>query len=690
MRSNIFDRLSFLSLFLVVVLLPVFCLPFTKIPVETGKGLLLVVGLFACVIFWAIARFSDGEIIFPKSWLLASGFGIVFAFLLSSVFSANIQVSLFGTMFDVGSFWFIFSGFILMLMSSIVFKTKERAKVVLLGVILSSAIVLVFQTAHLFMPSFLSLGILAGKTGNVLGSWNALGLFAGFSCLMFLLVVEFFPISKMGKILLQIFILLSILLVASVNFPLVWVLLGISSLIIFVYKTSIAFQGNKEEGEKKHFPIISFVVVMLSLLFFMSGQFIGNIIPSRLQLSNTEISPSFGATMSVTKGVLSKDPIFGLGPNRFNTAWSMYKPQSINDTQFWDVVFGSGSGLIPTFLATTGILGILAWLVFLVLFLVGGAKSVFSNIKDKVNWEMLAFFVLSLYLFIASFFYFTGPVIFLLALAFTGIFIGLVSSRAGKEVLVSFLNDHRKSFVSILVLIVIVIFSVAISFRYIERFASVSYFGRAISASTIPAAEESISKALGLYSNDLYLRTYSQIHVTKLNSLANSGTELSEADKANLQTSLDQALSSAQLATTYDSQNYLNFQLLGSVYQNVGLLGVKDAYNKAMEAFKTATTLNPLNPGIKLALANASLALGNTKDAKDYAKASLALKQDYVDALIVLSQIAKKEGNNSEAISYAKTALSLYPNDKNLIEYMNSLNNSSTTSATPATNKPKQ
>jgi tetratricopeptide (TPR) repeat protein len=144
------------------------------------------------------------------------------------------------------------------------------------------------------------------------------------------------------------------------------------------------------------------------------------------------------------------------------------------------------------------------------------------------------------------------------------------------------------------------------------------------------------------------------------------------------------------MATVYDSQNYLNFQLLGSVYQNVGLLGVKDAYSKAISAYQAAATLNPLNPGIKLAIANTSLSLGNTKDAKDQAKASLALKQDYVDALIVLSQIAKKEGNNSEAISYAKTALSLYPNDKNLIEYMNSLNNSSTTSATPATNKPKQ
>ena len=104
MRSNIFDRLSFLSLFLVVVLLPVFCLPFTKIPVETSKGLLLVVGLVACVIFWAIARFSDGEIIFPKSWLLVSGFGVVLSFLLSSVFSARCLMSEASGLFSPVSF----------------------------------------------------------------------------------------------------------------------------------------------------------------------------------------------------------------------------------------------------------------------------------------------------------------------------------------------------------------------------------------------------------------------------------------------------------------------------------------------------------------------------------------------------------------------------------------------------------
>ena len=132
MRSHIFDRLSFLSLFLVIVLLPLFCLPFTNIPVETAKGLLLVLGLAISVVCWALARFVDGKISFPRSWLITSGFGIALVVLLSSLFSVNTQVSMFGTMFDIGSFWFIFCAFVLMLMSAITFRTLQKAKTVLL------------------------------------------------------------------------------------------------------------------------------------------------------------------------------------------------------------------------------------------------------------------------------------------------------------------------------------------------------------------------------------------------------------------------------------------------------------------------------------------------------------------------------------------------------------------------------
>lgn len=714
MRSNIFNRLSFLSLFLVVVLLPLFCLPFSNVSVATSKGLLLTVGLALSIIFWAIARFIDGKIIFPKSWLLVSGFGIVLIFLLSALFSGNSKISLFGVMFDIGSFWFIFSGFILMLMSAVIFRTPKQAKIVLLGAIVSSALVIIFQSIHLFFPVITSLGILDGKTANILGSWNALGLFAGFSGLMFLLVIEFFPISKLEKILLEIFIFLSILLIAAVNFPLVWILLGISSLIIFVYKVSIASQ-RKEDGEgslvqsgadvdKKHFPLISFIVVVVSLLFFMSAGFVGNIIPNNLRISNTEVSPSFSATMSVTKGVLAKQPLFGIGPNRFGEAWAMHKPVVINGSNFWNNSFDFGSGLLPTLISTTGYLGILSWLIFFILFFVIGVKSVFSSIKNGVNWEMMAFFVLSLYLFVSSFFYSTGAVIFLLSLAFTGVFIGLAASSSGEEASMSFLNDHRKSFFSILALILIVIFSVAVSFKYIERFASVPYFGKTLSASTSPVAEESINKALGLYINDLYLRTYASVHLVKFNSLAaKDAAALSDADRNLLQSSLDQAVNGAQSAAKYNPKNYINFQTLGSVYYSLASSGVKDAYSKAVEAYKIAATLNPGNPGLKLSIATASFADGKVQDAKDYGNLALSLKPDYIDALVTLSQIARSEGDNAgalaygeKALSYAQAELSSNPQNKdliqqnqNLIKYVASLRSEASAPASAPDSAPK-
>ena len=692
MLSNIFDRISFWSLFVVIVLLPIFFLPFTQIPIETSKGLLFVMGLAISIIFWIAARFSDGKINLPKSWLLLSAFGVLLVFLISALFSSALQVSLFGIMLDVGTFYFMLGAFLLMLLSSIVLKDIKNAKTVFWGIIISSAVLFLFQSLRLFMPDLLSLGILGGKTDNILGSWNALGLFTGFSTIMSLFIVEFFSVPKGIKWLLGVLIAFSVVLSAVVNFPLIWEILGIFALIIFIYKISFSFGRKQEEGsEKKHFPAFSFAVVMVSLLFFMSGQFIGELLPNSLNLSNIEIRPSFGATMSITGKALMKDPILGVGPNKFGEVWAMHKPQVINATQFWDTSFNSGSGLLPTFASTTGSLGILAWLTFFILFIMIGAKSLFASIKNNMNWEVVVFFVASLYLFVSSFFYSTGEVMFLLAFAFTGIFIGLSSAgRSNGEISMSFLDDPRKSFFSIFFLVILMIISAAVGFKYVERLASVTYFGKTLSASTIPMAEDSITKAISLHQNDLYLRTYTQVYLTKINSIVTKGSALSETDKADLQTSFDQAVNGAQLAVAYNSKNYLNYNSLGAVYNTVGLLGVKGTYDKAIEAYKTASTLNPLNPGIKLATARVYFADGKIKEAKDFVKEALSLKPDYIEALITISQIEKSDGNNTVAISYAETALSLAPDSQDLIQYVNSLKGGSSTPSTTNNDKTGQ
>lgn len=677
MISHVLDKISFWSLFIVVVLLPVFFLPFSKIPIETSKGFLLVIGLAISIIFWTAARFSDGKIAFPRSKLLLAGLGIVLAFLISAIFSSVQQMSFFGIMFDIGTFWFMVAAFLLMLVSSVVLKDKDNARKVFLGLVTAFIVVFLFQVLRVSMPETTSFGLFTSKTGNLIGSWVSLGLFAGLVGVMSLFAIEFFSLSKSRKIVLKIALALSMILIIVVNSALIWKMVGLFALVIFVYKISASFGNNNQEGEesrKGHFPVVSLGVVMVSLLFFMAGQFIGSALPNRLGLSNIEISPSFGATMSVAKATIAKDPILGIGPNRFGEAWSTYRPIGINTTQFWDVSFDSGSGLLPTFAATTGIVGIIAWLVFIILFILSGFKSIFSNIKDNINSDMAAFFVASLYLLVAAMFYAVGPVLFLLVFAFIGAFIGLSNSgKENGEVSISFFGSPKKSFISILLLVVVMVASAAAGFKYVERLASVSYFGSALRAQTIESAETSIGKAISLYQNDLYLRTYAQVYLIKLNSLASKGAELTETEKADLQLSFDRAVGGATLATASNKNNYVNFRTLGSVYETVGSYGVVDAYTKAMEAYQSASLLSPLNPGLKLAAARVAFVEGKLKEAREFANQSLELKQNYIDALVLLSQIAKAEGNTTEAISYAEKALSFSPTNNDLIQYVNSL-----------------
>jgi tetratricopeptide (TPR) repeat protein len=685
--SNTLDKISFWSLFLVIVLLPVFILPFTQIPVETSKGLLLVVGLVVSVIFWMAARLSEKKVNFPKSTLLLSGVGVVLIFLLASIFSKVPQVSFFGTMLDIGSFWFILCCFLLMFLSSVILRDSGKAKSVLFGTLLSFMVVLVFQGLRFLSPGLSLGGVLIAKTDNILGSWNTLGLFAGFASTISLFLIEFVSISKAVKWMLGVCILLSLVLVAAVNFSLIWVLVGVFALLIFIYKVSFhsGLQHNSEGAV--HFPVFSLGVVIVSLLFFVSSQFLGGFLPNHLGVTNTEITPSFSATMLVTKAVLVQRPILGVGPNEFGQMWALYKPANINATQFWNVYFQSGFGLLPTLTATTGILGILAWLLFFFFLIKAGMQSIFSNSEGRMNFDLALFFVAAIYLFIASFLYSVGSVIFLLAFVFTGVFIGLSSNRDGGVRSMEFSTSPRRSFPFIFTVVLLIIISAGLGFKYIERFVSIPYFAKALSADTIPVAEASIQKAVSLNPNDLYLRTYAQIYLIKFSSMVNEGSSLSDQDKSNLQATLNEAVNAATLAASYDSGNYLNFQTLGYVYSTVGQLGVSGAYDKAIAAYTTASNLNPVNPQLKLSIAEAYLAQGNTDQAKIYANQALTLKPDYSDAYSILSQIAKSQGDNATALSDAQKALSLSPGNKDLENYINSLNTPSAPPATPPSSK---
>ncbi len=684
MRHTIIDRISFLVLFSFTVLLPFFFLPFLSVSIETSKGLLLVTAVIISIVCWIAARFYDGIVTIPRSTVLFIGGGaILISTLLSAIFSGSSATSFFGSMLDIGTFWFMLCAFVLMIMVALNFREPGKARFLTFGFLGSAVVLLVFQLLHVFMPKILSLGVLSGKTDTILGTWNAFGIFAGLFVVACLFVYEFFTINQKIKWALGAGTALALFLISLVNFIFIWELVGVFSLVVFIYKISTNFSKDKEIG-KINFPIFSFIVIIISLFFFMSSGWISDSLPNKLGTLSNEINPSFFATTSVTKNIIKDHPIFGVGPNKFGEAWALYKPAQVNGTAFWDVSFNSGFGLVSTLAASTGILGIIAWILFFVLFIFAGFKSLFSQLKNSAHLEATFFFLLSLYLFVASFFYFTGTVLFLLAVVFAGVFIGLVGFGKPKgEIALSFFSDHRKSFFLMFFLIILMIVSVAFGFKYVQRFVSVSYFAKAVQAQKVEDAQSYITKALRLNANDLYWRTYSQIHVVKMNSIvsSNSGeSALTEAQKAELQSSLDQAVNGAQAAIAYNPKNYTNYEMLGSVLQTAGLLGTEGAYARSVEAYKTAATLNPLNPRILLTISGIQFADKKLKDAKEYANKALTIKPDYVDALLLLSQMARSEGNTSQAISYAEKALAILPTNKDLIKYVDSLKSSSSSS----------
>lgn len=672
--SNIFNKISFYSLFFTIVLLPIFFLPFTKIPIETSKGALFVFGLFLCVVFWSMARFSDGKIFFPKSYLLLSLFSVVLSFFLSSLFSGSMVISFFGIMFDIGTFWSIFSVFILTFFSSIFFKDKKDARLVLFGLLTSFSLLFIFQIFRFIMPNTLSFGILGNNTGNLFGSWNSFGIISAFSVLICLLLVEFFEIKKETKYFLVFLFILSTIMSIFVGYSLVWIVLGVFAFIIFAYKIYISFNF-KEEGKNINFPILPFVIIIFSLLFTLSGQFINGAISKKMNFQNLEVNPTFSSTLDISKNVLKHDPIFGIGLNKFTDAWSLYKPIDINYTRFWDASFNSSFGLLPTFVSTSGILGSLALVLFIFLFLFFGIKDILFFLKRKENnFEIFSFFILSLFLIIVSIFYSVGIGLFFLLFVFLGIFIGLSSNLdPKKEVEFSFLDDPRKSFFAIVCLLFIMLSSIVLSFKYGQKFASLPYFSKALASQDIDISVNSIEKALSLHQNDLYFRTASEIYFLKLNSIYQKGNDLKEEDKSLLQIYFDKSVNSASLAVNYDKQNYLNYKVLAATYFTASKLGLADAYIKAEEFYNKAITLNPLNPSLKLALANIAFEKKDFKNARLFGEQALSLQSNYVDAIIFLSQLEKISGDNAKALFYAEGALRFYPNDKDLLNYINSL-----------------
>ncbi|MEX0933665.1 MAG: tetratricopeptide repeat protein [Candidatus Paceibacterota bacterium] len=660
------DRSLFQLLLILVFLLPLFFVPLLGVSVELEKSLFLALGIGLGSFLFILARLTTGVYTIPRTPILFGGFLVVVAFFLSALFSPAPHVSLFGAAFESTTVMAIFVLFLTLFFSSIVFQSERRVTAFYKALFASFAVLFLYHLIRIIFGADLwSFNLFFTEAATPIGRWNDFGIFAGIIALVSIVTLEFGALSALSRKSMYVFLVAALVSLAVVNFSLLWIILGLFSLMLAVYNFTV-----RQNGIGWGVATPSLFVLIVSLLFLIGGGSLGNVFAEYSNTPQLEIRPSWEATIGVAADVWRGDPLFGNGPNRFSHAWSLYKPEGINATAFWNTSFDSGVGTLPSYAVTTGFLGVLALLFLLASYLYSGARVVFFE-GSHVHYLTLSLFLSSFYLWLSLLFYTPSITILFLTFVLTGVFIAFSVQRGYiSNLTLTHKKDVRVGFVSVLLLIVLLAGTVDMEYVGAQKSLSLYNFHKAVLANRDGDRENAkalLLQANLLNENDRFYRSLVELQLADLNELLTRENARPEEVRAEFQQTLGSAISSARGAVSFDESNYLNWLSLFQVYGNVVRLQVVEgAYENAQESLNNAQARNPQSPALLLRGAELELATGNADTARAALQSALALKEDYTDAIFLLAQLEINEGNTRSAIDSLLRASLIDPNNVSL------------------------
>jgi tetratricopeptide (TPR) repeat protein len=672
-----FNNISFTIITSVCALLPLFFLPVSAGGFGMVKGFIFYIGVLLGVSFWLVAQFIDGVVKVPKSRaFIALGAWVILS-LVSALTSTDISVSLWGKGFVLDSFATTLMLSLLIFMVA-TFAKDQRRLVKLFLVSFSASVLTVFLQVILYVSQnipFVSKNLShVANQGTLVGSWVDFTYFVTFTFVLGLLMYEVLSPKGFFKKVSLFAIVLSLICLIFLNFKAAWIIAVASSLLVFVYKSSVERsllgkfpqlnESEKEDvDEKQSFSTLSFASLLVGLFFFLSSGTIGASISQLAGISFTNIRPSFETTTSVMRQALYKDPLFGSGAGTYGDVWNLYHPTEINQTIFWNTPFQTGYNFLQSFVTTNGILPTLAFVVLIILVFSHGFRLFNYQFPDRFS-RFIAVSSLIMTIAVTLLLIFGAPGMVLIASGF--VYIGLlfgVSSLVGKTQIISieYLKDPRMSFFVILSLVIATMGTFSAVYFTGSKFASIIFYNKALASSEIANAEININKAISLSSNDEYWVARTRLYTNEFTKLA----QTENPDKTRLQGLFTQAEQSARAAVERNRNSATNWLVLSQVYQLVSVAeSENEALKNATSAAEEALKRNPINPAYLLNKAKVALISKNTDAAFSEIEKAIALKKDYLDAYVLRGQIKQSQGNTQalkeELIAYTSIA----PNDE--------------------------
>ncbi len=650
-------------------LLPIFFVPSVVAPFAYSKVLFVIIGTLLALILYGFGALRSGFANVRLSWPVVALWLIALIALASALLSGDVRDALIGEAFEVHTA--LFAALLALVSSAWFVLGSNRSAVLRLFMLLAGSTLALsaFHLARLFFGAgvFSFLPLFAGDaTLSPFGGWNDLGIFFGLAIMLCLIALEQLRLTRIGQGLCCVMVLISLSMLAVVNFFAVWLILGVASLIILTYaltKDRLAAPiASAPQAISRVSLCISLATLAAAVVFVVGGGVVGGAIARATGISYLEVRPSLSATADIAGQVYEMEPFLGAGPNRFSDLWRRFKDPALNESIFWNTDFSAGFGYVPTFFATTGLVGGLAWVAFFALFVFFGLRTLLAG-ADRL-WYFIATtsFVGGLYIWGMSVVYVPGPTLLLLAAMCTGLLGAAGKAHEGAPQAAHF--GRKIGFVVIALFLALVIGSVSGLYFIGRHYAGLYTFNRSFAliaeGAPLEEIEAHIVEAYTFSNDDAYARRLAEYQLARMQGLF-SVAEPTEEQRQQFNNALQSGIAAAQAALAGDGSNPQNAHTLGSIYAALVPAQVEGAYERASEALLRARELDPRNPSRLLALSQLALAAGKEAEAREYVGEAIAMKSNYGDALFFLAQMDIAAGNTEAAISSTRATTLFEP-----------------------------
>lgn len=686
---------SFLIILTLIFLLPVFFVPGGILNLDVAKLAFLAFGVILAVLVFLLETWREGKLDIPWHPFILLVVLLPLVYFLSALLSTPSSLSLFGYNFEVGTFGYMLLGSTLLVLIGMVFRDASRVLQALATLFASFSLIVVFTTIKVLsgLPtgstSFPVWGVFFGNMGNPIGRWTDLAVLFGLLAVLSVLVLGMIPMKKSIRLLSYGVFGLSTVLLVIINFSTAFIFTLGAAVILFVYFSTVEKHFFSTAATlpqaSSHFVLkptfLPIVLGVVSLLFLINPSIsstrgtLGDVVTNTFKVTNTEVRPSFSATLSVSKAALSSGAFLGSGPNTFGHDWLIHKPVDVNTTPFWGASFPFGIGFIPTQIASTGILGTLLWIAFFALLILLGVKVLAKIPESRADrFALVSSFLALFYLWVASFMYAPSSTILILTFIFSGLFvaasrrINVIPSRQ-----VSFSQNATTNFVSTLFLVALAFGSLSLGYLALNKTLTAFHFQKAINLSNNPnnsleVVETALNKAIKFAPADIHYVALSRINFVRAQAAATNTGGAPAENLALFENAISKSIVAARTAVAVNPAGYQNWIALGMIYSSLvpKPLAVPGAYENAKFSYSEALKRNPLTPEVPLLLARLEFGRSDTETARSLIRESLALKEDYADAYLMLVQIEIQENNISAAVASAERIALLIPNNPNI------------------------